>query len=129
MYLEVRASCSAFSCSALRASSIWWFFVSTSAFWLGEHPGLLFQLLVGPLELILLLLEQLLGVAERGGLLLQPRVLLLELFLLALQLLGQRLGLLEQLLGAHARGDRVQHDADAFGELIEEGQVDVGEGD
>jgi hypothetical protein len=35
--------------------------------------------------------------------------------------------LLEQTLGAHRRLDRVQHDADARGELIEEDQVRGGE--
>ena len=45
----------------------------------------------------------------------------------ALQLLGQRLGLLQQLFRSHGGGDGVQHDADRFGELIEEGQVDVAE--
>ena len=52
---------------------------------------------------------------------------LAQLLLLALQLPGQRLGLLEQLLGPHAGGDGVEHDADALGELVEEGQVDLGE--
>ena len=66
MYLEVRASCSAFSSSACRACSTSWFLRSTSAFCVGQQLGFLFQLLVG----------------------------LLQLLLLALQLVGQRLGLL-----------------------------------
>ena len=41
-------------------------------------------------------------------------------FLLALQFAGQRLRLLEQIFGSHVRFDRVEHDADRFGELIEE---------
>ena len=44
-----------------------------------------------------------------------------------LQLLGERLRLLQQLLGPHVGGDRVEHDADALGQLVEEGQVDVAE--
>jgi hypothetical protein len=45
---------------------------------------------------------------------------LLELFLLALEFLGERLGLLQQVLGTHVRLDRVQHDADRLGQLVEE---------
>ena len=40
--------------------------------------------------------------------------------------LGQRLGLLQQFLSAHRGGDRVQHDPDDFGELIEESEMDLG---
>ena len=54
----------------------------------------------------------------------------LQLFLLAgqlglagLQLLRQQLRLLEQLLGPHVRGDRVEHDADGLRQLVEEGVV------
>ena len=46
-----------------------------------------------------------------------------QLFLLDLELLRQRLRLLEQLLGAGGGGDGVQDDADAFRQLIEEGEV------
>ena len=52
---------------------------------------------------------------------------LLELARLRLQLLGQRLRLLEQLLGAHVGDDRVEHDADRLGELLEERAVDLAE--
>ncbi len=37
-----------------------------------------------------------------------------------MQLAGQRLRLLEQVFGSHVRFDGVEHDADRFGELIEE---------
>jgi hypothetical protein len=58
-----------------------------------------------------------------------------ELGLARLQLLRQQLRLLEQALGAHRRGDRVEHDADrfhqagrgssgAFRELAERGELD-----
>ena len=40
-----------------------------------------------------------------------------------LQLGRQQLRLLEQALGAHGRGDRVQHDADRFRQLVEEALV------
>ena len=60
-------------------------------------------------------------------LLFQSPVRLLELLLLVLQLLRQRLGLLQQLLSAHVRGEGVQDDADALRELVEERQVGVAE--
>ena len=44
-----------------------------------------------------------------------------------LQLLRQSLTLLEQFLGTHGGGDRIQHNADALRELIEEGQVNIAE--
>src|SRR5262249_37742065 len=40
---------------------------------------------------------------------------------------GERGRLLEQLLGARAGRDGVEHDADRLGELVEEGEVDVAE--
>ena len=72
------------------------------------------------LDLLLLILEQL-------RLFLKLLVGRVELLLLAgklglprLQLLGEQLRLLEQALGAHGRGDRVQHDANRFHQLVEE---------
>ena len=56
---------------------------------------------------------------EQPRLFLKLLVGLLELFLAALQLLGERLRLLEQIFGAHVRVDRIEHDADALGQLIE----------
>ena len=41
--------------------------------------------------------------------------------------LGQRLRLLEQVLGPHVGGDRVEDDADRLDELVEEDQVDLAE--
>ena len=46
--------------------------------------------------------------------------------LVFLELFGQRLALLQQLLGAHGRGDRVEHDSDTLGQLIEKRDVNVG---
>ena len=107
------------------ASSISRFLPSTCDFCVRELAGLRLQLLVGLLQLVLLLLEQLLGRLERRGLLLQPGVGLAQLLLLALQLLGQRLRLLQQRLGPHVGRDRVEHDGDRLGELVEQGEVDV----
>ncbi len=56
-------------------------------------------------------------------LLLELLVGLLQLFLLRLQLSGELLGLLQQSLGLHGGFDRVEHDADAVGELLEEGHL------
>ena len=67
--------------------------------------------------------QQLLGLPQRRGLLLQAVVGLLQLFLLGLQLGGQRLRLLEQALGPHVGGDGVEHDADGLRQLVEEGLV------
>src|SRR5207248_1710710 len=44
-----------------------------------------------------------------------------------LQLLGQRLALFQKLLRPHRCRNRVQNDADTLRELVEEGQVDIGE--
>ena len=88
-----------------------------------EQARLLLQLLVLVCELVLLLAQELFRLPQRRGLLLQALVGLLELLLLALQLAGQELGLLEQPFGAHVRRDRVEHDADRLGELVEEGLV------
>ena len=92
LYFEVSASCLAFSSSAWRACS-------TSVF---------------------LLLDLLVLVGQQAGLLLQLLIGLLQLLLARLQLLGQRLRLLEQVLRAHVGLDRVEHDADALGQLVEE---------
>ncbi len=94
----------------------------------------LLELLVRLLQLLLLRLQQLFGGAERRSLRLElcvrpPQLVLLRLQLLrlALEILRQRLRLEEQLLGAHVRVDRVQHDADRLGEHLEEGLLDLGE--
>ena len=110
LYFDESASCSAFSSSAERASSISRFLISIRAFCSASSARLLLELLVRLLELLLLLLEQLLGRLQRRRLLLELRVrplqlllLRLQLLRLALQLLGERLRLLEQLLGPHVR--------------------------
>ena len=67
------------------------------------------------------LLRELLGLRR------QLFVGLLQLGLPRLQLLGELLGLLQQVFGSHRRFDRVQHDADRLRQLIEEGQMGRGE--
>ena len=79
-------------------------------------------------------MQQLLGRLEGRGLFLELLVRLLELLLLglqlfglALQLLGQALRLRQQLLRPHVRADRVEHDADRLGQLLEERLLDIRE--
>ena len=86
----------------------------------GQLLGLFLQRLAGLLDFLVLALDLDVLLGQQPGLLLQLLVGLLQLLLLALQLPGQRLRLLEQVLGAHVGLDRVEHDADAFGQLIEE---------
>ncbi len=74
-----------------------------------ELLRLLFEASRRELHLLVLQLEQLRLVVQLGGLRLELRVRLLE--------------LLEELLGAHARGDHVQDDADRRHQLIEEREV------
>ena len=81
-----------------------------------ERAARLLDFLVLALDLGVLLGE-LLGL--RGELL----VGLLQLGLPRLQLGRELLRLLQQVLGAHRRFDRVEHDADRLRELLEEGQV------
>ena len=82
--------------------------------------GLLFQRLAGLFDFLVLAFDFLVLVGEQAGLFLQLLVGVLQFFLPGLQLLGQRLRLLEQVLGAHVGFDRVEHDADALGQLVEE---------
>ncbi len=88
---------------------------------------LLLQLLIGLLQLFLLLPKPFLGCLERSGLLLQPRVGLGQLMLARRELVGERLRLLQQLLRPHRGGNRVEHDADALGELVQKRQLDLRE--
>ena len=89
---EVRASCLAFSSSCL----------------------------AGLLDLAVLAFDLLVLLGQQAGLLLKLLVGLLQLLLAGLELLGERLGLLEQALRPHVGLDRVEHDADRLGELIEQ---------
>ena len=82
--------------------------------------GFFFQRLAGLLHFLVLAFHFDVLVGQQLGLVFQFRVGLLQFLLLALQFAGQGLRLLEQIFGAHVRFDGVQHDADGFGELIEE---------
>ena len=127
LYFEVSASWRAFS-SSCRLACLDLAVLLLDFFVLrGEQPRLLFQLFVRLLQLFLLLLEQLLRGLQRLRLRLEALVGLGELFLLRLQLLGERLRLREQLLRPHVRLDRVEHDADRLGELIEQRLIGLGE--
>ena len=95
LYFEVSASSAALSSSARRACSISWFLRSTSTFCSASCCAFCAELLVG----------------------------LLQFLLLRLQLAGELLRLLQQPFGLHRRLDAVEHDADARGQLFEEGQM------
>ncbi len=94
---------------------------------LHEQLRLFLELLVGLLQLFLLLLQALFRRLEGPRLFLKPGVRFSQLFLPGLQLHGERLRLLQQLLRPHCRGDGVEDDPDAFGELIQERKMDVAE--
>ncbi len=127
LYLEVSANCSAFSSSAPLACSTSRFFCSTSVFCSARRRAFSCNsalvrcncscwFLSSSSEACSVLAccsEALVGVGQFR--------------LLALQLFGQRLRLLQQLFRSHRGGDGVEHDAHRFGELIEEGEVDVAE--
>ena len=85
--------------------------------------GLLLEGAAGLLDFAVLALDLGVLLGEQPGLGGQLFVGLLQLALPRLQLDGQLLRLLEQALGAHRRLDRVEHHADARGELLEEGEV------
>ena len=74
----------------------------------------------GELDFLVLALHLDVAFRELLRLLLELLVGLLQLALLRLQFGGELLRLLEQAFGLHGRFDRVEHDADAGGELIEE---------
>ncbi len=82
-------------------------------------------MLVGSLELFALVLQQSLRLLQIHRLLLEPVVRGLQFLLPRLELAGQQLRLHQQVLGAHPGLDRVEHDADAFGQLGEERHVRV----
>ena len=85
--------------------------------------GLVLESLARLLDLAVLRFHLLVLLDEELRLLLQLLVGRLQLLLAALQLFGERLRLLEQVLGAHVGVDRVDDDADRFRELVEEGLV------
>ena len=83
---------------------------------------LLLQRAARLLDLLVLALHFDVPLGELLRLLLELLVGLLQLALLRLQLAGELLRLLQQAFGLHRRLDGVQHDADAGGQLLEEGR-------
>ena len=88
-----------------------------------ELLGLLFQRAASLLDLLVLAFDFGVLLGELLRLLRKLLVGLLQFLLLRLQLDGELLRLLQQAFGLHRGFDAVEHDADAGGELIEEGQV------
>ena len=78
---------------------------------------------LGGLDLEVLLLRHEVLLREQPGLTGKVLVRPAQLLLLGAQLLGLGLGLLQQRLGEHSGLDRVQDDADALGDRVEEGLV------
>ena len=74
----------------------------------------------GLLDFLVLAFDFDVALGELLRLLLELLVGLLQFALLRLQLAGELLRLLEQAFGLHRRFDRVEHDADDGGELLEE---------
>src|SRR4029079_2633918 len=85
--------------------------------------GLFLQRLPRLLDFLVLALDLLVLVGQQAGLVLELLVGLLQFLLPALQLLRQRLRLRQQVLGTRVGLARVDHDAYAFRELVEEGFV------
>ena len=92
-----------------------------------ELRGLLLEAAAGELDLRVLDLDVAVLLGEQDRLVLELVVGLAQLLGLLLELLRQRLRLRQQLLRAHVRLDRVDHDPDRVGELVEERLVDLGE--
>ena len=92
-----------------------------------QFRRLLLQRAACLLDLLVLALHLDVLLGELLRLLLELFVGLLQLALLRLQFGGELLRLLQQALGLHRRLDRVQHDADAGGELLEERDLQIGE--
>ena len=89
--------------------------------------GLLFQRLLGLLHFRFLVSTSVFCSASSWAFSCSSALVFCNWKLLALQLFGQRLALLQQLLGPHGGANRVQHDADGLRELIEKRQVNIAE--
>ena len=86
----------------------------------GELLGLLLDESLGELDLLVLALDLDVLLGEAARLLAEVLVGAAQLLLARLQLLCLGLGLLEQVLGEGVGLDRVEHQPDALGELVEE---------
>ena len=92
-----------------------------------ELGRLFLERAAGLLDFLVLALHLDVALGELLRLLLELLVGLLQLLLLRLQFAGELLRLLQQAFGLHRRLDAVEHDADAVGELLEEGHLQRGE--
>src|SRR5690349_7039771 len=81
----------------------------------------------GLLDFLVLALDFDVSLGELLGLLLELLVGLLQLLLLRLQLGGKLLRLFQQTFSLHCRLDRIEHDADRRGELLEKHRLQRGE--
>ena len=127
LYFEVSASCSAFSSTDARASSISRFFFSTSRFCSASSSAFSSSSSLVCCSSSCCCLRRSSDACSVRACCSSRVLVSRQLLLPGLQLRRQRLRLLQQLLGAHRRDDRVEHDADALGELIEEREVDLAE--
>ncbi len=96
-----------------------------------QLAGLLLDEPLGLLDLLVLLLGLDVPLGEQARLPAEVLVGLAQLLLLRAELLGLRLGLLEQVLGEGVGFDGVEDEADALGQLVEErlvGRAERGEG-
>ncbi len=89
----------------------------------GQLFGLVFEFLAGLFDFGVLALDLVVLLRQQAGLFLQGLVGLLKLFLAGLELLRQGLRLGQQVFGAHIGLNRVEHDADRFRQLVEQGLV------
>ena len=85
--------------------------------------GLFFQRMARLFDLLILALDLGILLGELLGLARQLIVRLLQLLLLSLELRRQLLRLLQQAFRAHGGLDRIEHDADAFRQLGQKGQM------
>ena len=92
-----------------------------------QFGRLFLQRAAGLLDFLVLPFHFDVALGELLRLLLELLVGLLQFLLLGLQFAGELLRLLQQAFGLHRRLDRVEHDADAIGELLEEGHLRGGE--
>ena len=94
---------------------------------LEQQARLFLEFFVGLLQLFLLAFSRSSDSCSVRRLLLKLSIRFRQLGLPGLQFRCQRLRLFEQLFCPHRRSDRVQHDADDLGELIEERDMNVAE--
>ncbi len=92
-----------------------------------ELGGLFFQRAAGLLDFLVLALDFDVLLGELLRLLFELLVGLLQLPLLGLQFAGELLRLRQQAFGLHRRFDGVEHDADRVGQLLEEHRLQGGE--